>query len=88
VKNTVFGSPDYAREELIAEMGAAFLCGHRGIERATIENSDAYVAGWLRRLRQDPKLVVRAAGKAQKAADCILGEARETAAETAEAAAA
>ena len=68
-----FGTPDYSREELIAEMGAAFLCGHCGIENAIIENSAAYIAGWLRQLRNDKRLVVQAAAAAQKAADLILG---------------
>ncbi len=77
---TGFGSPEYAREELIAEMGAAYLCGHCGIETATIEDSAAYVGNWLKRLRQDPKLVIQAASKAQKAADFILDRAIESAA--------
>ncbi len=71
-KVSAFGSADYSREELVAEMGAAFLCGHCGIESATIENSAAYLNGWLRKLRQDHRLVVTAAGQAQKAADYIL----------------
>ena len=65
------------REELTAEMGAAFLCAHCGIERATLENSAAYVANWLRELESDPRLVVLAAGQAQKAADWILGKGKE-----------
>ena len=68
-----FGSADYSREELVAEMGAAFLCGHCGIEAATIENTAAYLNGWLRKLRDDRKLVIVAAAQAQRAADCILG---------------
>lgn len=68
-----FGTRTYAREELIAEMGAAFLCGHCGIENAVIDNSAAYIAGWLRKLRDDKRLVVHAAAAAQKAADVVLG---------------
>ncbi|MCA9069418.1 MAG: DUF1738 domain-containing protein, partial [Planctomycetaceae bacterium] len=64
-----FGTPDYSREELVAEMGAAFLCGHCGIENTVIENSAAYIAGWLQRLRNDKRLVIQAAAAAQKAAD-------------------
>ena len=67
-----FGSHSYSREELIAEMGAAFLNGHCGLEDSTLDNSAAYIKGWLGRLRNDPKLVVQAAGKAQRAADYIL----------------
>ena len=73
-----FGSADYSREELVAEMGAAFICWHCGIDSATIENSAAYVAGWLRRLRSDHRLVVTAAAQAQKAADYILGTTFDT----------
>lgn len=68
-----FDSQSYSREELIAEMGAAFLCGHCGIENTVIDNSTAYIAGWLRRLSDDKRLVVHAAAASQKAADFILG---------------
>jgi antirestriction protein ArdC len=62
----------YSFEELIAEMGAAYLCAEAGISPAVLENQAAYVAGWLKKLRDDRKLVVHAAAKAQKAADYIL----------------
>ncbi|QDT37680.1 ArdC family protein [Stratiformator vulcanicus] len=68
-----FGSASYSKEELVAEVGAAFLCGHCGIDTATIENTAAYVDGWLKKLRGDKKLVVQAAAQAQKAADYVLG---------------
>jgi antirestriction protein ArdC len=71
---SAFGSTPYAREELVAEMGAAFLSGHAGIVERTIENSAAYVKSWLQRLKDDSKLVVHAAAQAQKAADFILGK--------------
>jgi antirestriction protein ArdC len=71
-----FGSDSYSREELVAEMGAAFLCGHCGIDTAPlVESHAAYVASWLGRLRADSRLVVIAAAQAQKAADWILGRA-------------
>jgi len=69
-----FGSPIYATEELVAEMSAAYLCAESGISPAVIENQAAYVAGWLKKLRDDRKLVVHAAAQAQKAADYILGK--------------
>lgn len=72
-----FGSPQYAREELIAEMGAAMLCARARIDNTTVENSAAYIASWLRTLKDDKRLVVTAASQAQKAADHILGEAFE-----------
>jgi len=67
-----FGDAVYSREELVAEMAAAFLCGHTGIENATIQNSAAYLQSWIRTLRGDRKLAIIAAAQAQKAADYIL----------------
>ena len=67
-----FGDGDYSKEELVAEMGAAFLCGFIGIESITISNSIAYIQGWLNALKDDKKLVIMAAAQAQKAADYIL----------------
>ena len=68
-----FGSPDYGKEELVAEMAAAFLSGTCGIQPATIENSAAYVQGWIKTLKGDKRLAVHAAGAAQKAADGVQG---------------
>jgi antirestriction protein ArdC len=69
-----FGDADYSREELVAELSAAFLCDVAGIEPdATLPNAAAYVKGWLRALMDDPKMIVEAAGKAQKAADYVQG---------------
>lgn len=69
-----FGSPDYGKEELIAETAAAFLCAHAGISPAVIENQAAYLQGWLKQLKSDKRLIVTAAGAGQKAADWIRGE--------------
>ena len=68
-----FGSESYSREELIAEMGAAMLCGVTGISPATIPNSASYLQHWITRLRGDSKLLISAASAAQKAADYIRG---------------
>lgn len=68
-----FGDETYSKEELVAEMGAAMLCGVAGIENSTIENSASYIGSWLRKLQDDKKMVVQAAAQAQKAADYILG---------------
>jgi antirestriction protein ArdC len=68
-----FGSNPYCKEELIAEMGAAFLCGQAGIGETILENSAAYVQNWLEQLHNDKKLIVQAAGQAQRAADFVLG---------------
>ena len=68
-----YGSDPYAKEELIAEMGGAFLCGYAGIVDRTIDSSAAYLEGWLKQLKEDKTLIVHAAAAAQKAADFILG---------------
>lgn len=82
---TSFGSSSYAKEELVAEMGAAFLCGFAGIDMPeTLENSAAYLAGWLRCLRSDSRMIASAAAQAQKAADLIIGRTYEDAATGAE----
>jgi antirestriction protein ArdC len=69
-----FGSETYSKEELVAEMTAAFLCGVNQIELKTIDNSAAYIKSWLKKLKDDPKMVVLAAAQAQKAADYILNK--------------
>jgi antirestriction protein ArdC len=61
-----------SQEELVAEMGAAFLSGYTGIENKTIDSSSSYIADWLRTFKNDKKLVIIAAGQAQKAVDLIL----------------
>ncbi len=66
------GSLDYSKEELVAELGAAFLRARAGIRTVQEdEQSAAYIASWLKVLRHDKKLVVFAAAQAQKAADFI-----------------
>jgi antirestriction protein ArdC len=69
-----FGDEKYSAEELVAEMGAAFLCGFTGIDNKTIRNSAAYLQSWLEVLKQDSRLVLIAASQAQKAADLILNQ--------------
>jgi antirestriction protein ArdC len=68
----VFGSPTYCSEELVAEMGATYLCGHAGIENKIIDNSASYIDVWLSRIRKDGKILIQSASQAQKAADYIL----------------
>jgi antirestriction protein ArdC len=72
MEHNPFGSDDYSKEELVAEMGAAMLCGVAGIESHTINNSAAYLQTWINRLQSDSRLIVSAASQAQKAADYIL----------------
>ncbi|MDQ0248798.1 antirestriction protein ArdC [Sphingomonas kyeonggiensis] len=66
-----FGSADYAREELVAEMASAFTCASLSIQ-PTVRHSD-YIGLWLAVLREDEKAVFRAASAASKAADYLLG---------------
>ena len=71
-----FGGEDYGKEELIAELGAAALCGKCGIEsRDSFRNSVAYLKGWTEAIKGNPEMIVAAAGKADKAVEYILGEA-------------
>ena len=72
-ENAAFGSHAYSKEELVAEMSAAFLSSHAGIDAPTIENSAAYIQSWLKVLKGDSKMIFQAAAQAQKAADFILG---------------
>ena len=65
-----FGSPAYAREELIAEMASAFLCAELGIV-PTVRHAD-YLGAWLAVLREDSRAIFRAASQASKAADYLL----------------
>ena len=67
-----FGDTNYSEEELIAEVGAAFLCGYAGIENNTVNNSVAYIRNWLSRLQNDRQFIVRASSKAQTATNFIL----------------
>lgn len=66
-----FGSPVYSLEELVAEMGAGFLCALAGIDNDTIDQSSAYLGHWLKVLQGDPSLLVRAAAQAQRATDYL-----------------
>ena len=67
-----FASHQYSEEELVAEIGAAFLIHEAGLE-FDLENSTAYISSWLKKLQDDRSLIVKAAGKAQRAVDHILG---------------
>ena len=67
-----FGSEKYAREELVAEMGACLVAATTGTEYR-VDQSASYVASWLRALKDDKSLVIKAAQQAQRAVDRILG---------------
>jgi antirestriction protein ArdC len=69
---------NYSFEELVAEIGSAYLCAVSGVDNSqTLNNSAAYISGWLQKLENDNMLVYRAAAQAKKAADYILAIADE-----------
>ena len=75
-----FGSEEYSKEELVAEIVSATLMNHIGIETSSsFENSAAYIAGWSKKIKEDPDVIIAAAGKAEKAVQYILGNEEEAA---------
>ena len=72
-----FGEEDYAMEELVAELGSAFLCADLGIAPEVRKDHAQYLDGWLRVLKQDPKAIFTASSKAAYASDWLHKAARE-----------
>lgn len=70
-QKSAFGSERYSKEELIAELGASFLASEAELNYS-IENTAAYLQGWLQVLKNDGKLIIQAASAAEKASDFIL----------------
>jgi antirestriction protein ArdC len=68
-----FGSEVYSKEELVAEIGAAMLSGVAQIDMSTFENSASYIQSWLKVLKGDKTLLVKAGAQSQRAVDYILG---------------
>jgi antirestriction protein ArdC len=78
-----FGDEPYSKEDLVAEMGAAFLCAIAGIANEhTDRNTTAYIQNWIAKLEEDNRLIVCAAANAQRAVDLILGSTFEEENET------
>ena len=74
-KPSFFGTEDYSKEELVAEIGAATLVNHVGLETSTsLRNTAAYVQNWLKVLKDDKRFIVSAAGRAEKAVALILNQ--------------
>jgi antirestriction protein ArdC len=67
-----FGTATYSKEELVAEIAAAFLCSTAGLD-CTIPQSASYCAAWLKVLKGDSRMIISAASQASKAANRILG---------------
>jgi antirestriction protein ArdC len=74
-----FGDEGYAREELVAEIGAAFLCCELGITPEPRDDHAAYLAHWLKVLRDDKRAIFQAAAHAQRAVDFLYGLQPDTA---------
>lgn len=68
-----FGDEGYAREELVAELGAAFLCADLGLTLEDREDHAAYIASWAKVLRNDKRAIFSAAAHAQRAVDYLNG---------------
>jgi antirestriction protein ArdC len=80
-----FADAGYAMEELVAEIGAAFLCADLGITPETRDDHAAYIASWLQVLKNDKRAIFTAASHAQKAADYLNGLQPQTDTATADA---
>jgi len=66
-----FGDEGYAKEELVAELGAAFLCADLGITPETRADHAAYIASWLTALKNEKRFIFSAAAHAQRAVDYL-----------------
>ena len=81
VKACGFGSKEYAKEELIAEIGSSMLMNITGLEtKGSVDNNTAYIQSWLKALENDKRLIVSASSKAEKAVKFFLGEEAPTSA--------
>ena len=75
VKATFFGTEDYSKEELVAEIGASMLTNIVGLNtESSDKNNAAYIQSWLKALENDSRMIISASGKAEKAVKYILGE--------------
>ena len=70
-RSSIHGTANYAREELIAELGAAFLCADLQISLTPRPDHADYIANWLEVLRNDKRAIFHAAATAQRAADFL-----------------
>lgn len=68
-----FGDADYAKEELVAELGAAMLCAKYGVD-SNIEGHASYLEGWLSALKSDKRFIFKASSCASKAVALLVGE--------------
>ena len=81
--NVVFGDDDYSNEELVAELGSAYMMNRLGLDNSKTErNSAGYLQGWMKALKDNRRLFVSAAAKAEKAVNYILGNEKNKSNET------
>ena len=72
--SAAFGGEEYSKEELVAEIGACSIMHQLGLETdKTFRNTASYIQSWLHALKNDKRMIVSAAGKAEKAVDLIMG---------------
>lgn len=75
-EEAIYGTPEYAFEELVAQIGSSFLCAKTGILAQTLDNSAAYIKMWsedlVKEMKANPKLIFFASNAAQKASDYVL----------------
>ena len=69
-----FGSPEYAQEELVAEIASAFFMAAHGLTPEPREDHAQYLAGWLKKLKSDPDAMKKAFGEAQKAHEYAISK--------------
>lgn len=77
LQSTSFGTDEYSQEELIAEIGSAYLCAMAGIAPKVIDNQAAYINGWLKQLNKQADLFIDASIQAQKAVNYLLNKSLE-----------
>ena len=68
-----FGSHQYSKEELVAELGSMFLCSELGVQtQSTVENSEAYIQSWVKKLNDHPTMIFEASREASKACEFVM----------------
>ena len=73
-KKGKFGDPLYAFEELVAELGAAFLCSSLGVSKEVREDHTKYIKSWLKALKDDKRAIFKASSQASKAVEYLHPE--------------
>jgi antirestriction protein ArdC len=69
----MFGSEDYAKEELVAELGSVFLCAELGVSY-DLKQHASYLQSWQKAIKDDPQYILKAASAAQKAVEYVMSQ--------------